>query len=400
MRILITGTTYLPGLNGQAIFTVNLAEGLAKRGHEVLVAYPSELGSAYQACRNGVQLEAVKSVSLQRWHEQGFFTPFPGKDARRIFNSFKPEIVHIQDHYLLSRAFALLAQKHAVKLVGTNHYMPENLAAYVPWLSANKAFYNWLSWKWMLEVYNRLEIVTAQSQASAKLVQAAGLKVPLQVISCGIDTNRFRPDPTVDRDACLRSCGLDPSRKIMLFVGRVDQEKRLDVLLRALSLLDRQDIQFVITGRGAAFDDVHALAKALNLGDRVVFTGFASHDDLPKLLNSADFFTMPSEAELLSIATLEAMACGRPVLLADAVALPELVDNGVNGYLFKPGCPEDAARCIALLADQSDCWQKMGAASLTKAREHGLDNIIQKYERIYENSPELGCSLGDKETPR
>jgi len=92
---------------------------------------------------------------------------------------------------------------------------------------------------------------------------------------------------------------------------------------------------------------------------------------------------MPSEAELLSIATLEAMACGRPVLAAAAMALPELVSDNVNGYLFQPGDPADAARCLALLADHPERWPEMGKASLEKVQQHSLDRGLAQYEELY-----------------
>jgi glycosyltransferase involved in cell wall biosynthesis len=92
---------------------------------------------------------------------------------------------------------------------------------------------------------------------------------------------------------------------------------------------------------------------------------------------------MPSEAELLSIASLEAMACARPVLLAEAVALPELVTDGQNGYLFRPGDPIDAARCMALLADHPENWPAMGVISQEKANYHSMENTLKQYESIY-----------------
>jgi glycosyltransferase involved in cell wall biosynthesis len=183
--------------------------------------------------------------------------------------------------------------------------------------------------------------------------------------------------------ALCQRYGIDPQRKVFLFVGRVDYEKRLDVLLRAMKLLQREDVQLVIAGRGTEKEKLEAQARELELGQRVHFAGFVPSEDLPALLNSVDIFTMPSQAELLSIASLEAMACGRPVLLANAVALPELVTVGGNGYLFEPGNPVDAARYLNLLADHPEHWARMGAASLEIARSHGMENILRQYENIY-----------------
>src|SRR5687767_8414456 len=103
MRILIVGTTYYPSLNGQAVFTVNLAEHLAKRGHEILAIIPSNELHPYYKERNGVRIEAIESVSLKIWHQDAYVSPFPGKAIRKIFDAFQPEIVHIQDHYPLCR---------------------------------------------------------------------------------------------------------------------------------------------------------------------------------------------------------------------------------------------------------------------------------------------------------
>jgi glycosyltransferase involved in cell wall biosynthesis len=382
MRILVSGSTYYPAINGQAIFTVNLTQGLAKQGHEVMMIYPSERGRAYTGRRRGVRLETVNSLSLTFFHPDSFF-PLPArKRIRQLFNDFQPQIVHIQDHYPNSRAVVLESKSRNLRVVGTNHFMPENIAPYVPVLSKIKPLYNWMMWRWMLEVYNRLDVVTTQSKIAGEIVRAKGLRVPVFTASCGIDLSRFYPDPNIDRAACRRHYGLSPDRKIFLFVGRVDKEKRLDVLLHAFHSLKREDIQLVIAGSGAAMSELQLLAKRLNLGGRVRFTGYI-HEDLHILLNSVDVFTMPSEAELLSQATLEAMACARPVLLADAVALPELVTPGENGYLFRPGDSRDAARYIERLADQPERWEAMGQASLKRARPHGLENTISRYEKIY-----------------
>lgn len=385
MRILIAGTTYYPSLNGQAIFTVNLAEGLARRGHEVTVAIPSNQIEPYRKERKGVQIEAMKSVSLKVWHQDAYISPFAGKAVRKIFETFQPDVVHIQDHYPLCRVVVQAARRYGVKIVGTNHFMPENLAAYSGPLAHVKPLQRWVGWTWMMEVYNRVDVATAQSRNAADLIRKQGLRVPVYPVSCGIDLKRFYPDEAADRRACRERYGLDPDRKVFLFVGRVDAEKKLDVLLRAMAHLERDDVQLAIAGRGEALKDLQTLAAELGLGDdKVHFTGFIPNEDLHLLLNSVDIFVMPSEAELLSLATLEAMASGRPVLVANAVALPELVTEGVNGYLFRPGDPLDAAKYMELLASQPERWAEMGQASLVRAQYHGLDNTLRQYEMLYE----------------
>ncbi len=171
--------------------------------------------------------------------------------------------------------------------------------------------------------------------------------------------------------------------RLSLFVGRVDEEKKIDVLIQALKIRHKDDIQFAIAGGGSHRKHLEHTVHQCGLDDQVRFLGFVPNEDLPSLINAVDIFTMPSEAELLSIASLEAMACGKPLLLANARALPELVHNSVNGYLFDAGSAEDAARKIDLLLERSSEWHSMGAESLRLVQFHTLENTIAGYSMLY-----------------
>jgi glycosyltransferase involved in cell wall biosynthesis len=381
MRLLITGTTYYPALNGQSIFMVNLAEGLACRGHEVAVLFPDP--HSPPRVQNGVRLEPVRSLDMRFIHNESYWPVFFTRQVRRVFDSLQPEIVHIQDHYPLSYGVVHEARRRGLRILGTNHYSPASLEPYIPAARWIKPLLDRILWEWMLYLYRRLDFVTAPSPAAVNVLHAQGLRVPSLAVSCGTDLRRFHPDPSVDRLACRRRYGLDPQRKLFLYVGRVDQEKRIDVLLQALHLLPRRDLQLAIAGQGAALDHLQGMARSFELGDRVRFIGAVKNEDLNELLNSADVFAMAGEAESLSIASLEAMASGLPMLLADAFALPQLVTAGGNGYLFRSGDPQDAARYMNELAEQAGRWEEMGRLSIEKVRPHSLDDTISRYETLY-----------------
>ncbi len=384
MRILIATSSNYIAFHGQAIFTINLAEGLANNGHTVMVAAGSERGHPYRAQINNVRLEAVRALNLRIIHPDSHLPLFPSFAAGRILDEFRPDIVHIQDHYPLSRAMVFAARRRGIKLVGTNHFMPDNLAPYVPLISGFKPFYNWVLWHWMREVYDRLDAVVGPSRTAAEMLMMVGLKPSVFSISCGVNTNLFRPDQAVNRLAWRARYGIDPTSKIFFFVGRVDREKRLDVIIRAIHALNRDDIQFVIAGEGAAKKDLLTLVHELGLKQEVCFTGFIPNTDLPSVFNSIDIFIMPGEAELLSIASLQAMACARPMLVADAVALPELVRANENGLLFHPSDVDDAKCCMITLADHPENWPAMGAASLRRVQTHSLEKIVRRYEKLYQ----------------
>lgn len=390
MRVLITGTTYYPALNGQSVFTVNLAEGLARAGHEVTVMFPETHAST--RIRNRVRLQAVGSLSLGFIHGDSYLPVTFGR-VLRVMEEFQPDVVHIQDHYPLSGAAVRHARRLGIPVVGTNHFVPGNLSHYVPGASLFRAVLEHAMWEWMLRLYRRLDLVTAPSEAAVDLLKAQGLRVPAFPVSCGTDLTRFHPRHDIDRKAERLKYGLHPARTLFITVGRVDREKRLDILIRAMAQIHGPEVQLAIAGEGAAAHELQALVRELDLEDRVRFLGRVPNEELPLLLNSADIFVMASEAELLSIASLEAMASGLPLVLANALALTELVTPGENGYLFTPGNPIDAARCMQLIASQPERWKEMGKHSLERIGPHSLDATIERYSALYvqviENSPAL-----------
>jgi glycosyltransferase involved in cell wall biosynthesis len=380
---MIASSTYAPAMNGQAVFTTNLAEGLVYRGHKVLVILDSHQGNASHTFINGVEIHELHSISLSTFHAGVYFSPFPGSEIRHVLETLQPEIIHIQDHYPVCRSVVHHAVKRGIRIIGSNHFIPENLAPYIPGLSKIKPVFNWILWHWMLDVYKHVDVISAQSNAAVKLIQRQGLHMPILPISCGIDLHHFHIDPKVDRQMYRERFGIDPYKIIFLFLGRIDGEKRIDLLIRAMQQLPRDDVQLVIAGHGRVEKSLHRMAADMLIEQKVSFAGFIPAEDVPGLMNSVDVFVIPSEAELLSISTLEAMACGRPVLLTNALALPELVRHDENGYLFKPGDVKDLVCLMNVLADQPERWESMGKVSREITLSHNLDDTIQKFELVY-----------------
>jgi glycosyltransferase involved in cell wall biosynthesis len=383
MRIVIAAQTYRPATNGAAVFANHLATGLARAGHEVVVLMPSNRVRAYEERWEGVRIRGVAALPLLPFYPEIYVTLFCGREVGRLLDALQPDVVHIHDHYPLSRAVLGASRARGLPVVGTNNFLPENLVSQMPALPAGRALLERLLWKMVLDPLDRVEVVTAASETSAAILRQQGLRPPVRAISCGVDLGRFHPDPTVDRAATRWRYGLDPGRAVFLYVGRLDPDKRLDVLLHAMQRLLREDLQLAVVGRGRQMGALQGLAARLGLDAQVRFTGYVPDDDLPALLNSADVFVMPSEAELQCLAALEAMATARPLLAADARALPELVADGVNGYLFRAGDAADAARRMAQLMAEQQRWAEMGAASLEMARPHSIANTVRRYEELY-----------------
>lgn len=381
LRLLIVSTTYRPAGNGQAVFTTRLARGLADRGHKVAVAIPSSRWRRFSEERDGVQLEALAAVPLGRL-EDAYFTPFPLPGLRRIFDQVDPDLVHLQDHYPLSRWAHGVARRRGLPVLGTNHFIPENIVHYVMPFERGRNVMLAALWWTMTSLYRQLDMITTPTETAGDIVRRTGIEVPVRAISNGVNLDRFRPILGLNRAEVRREHGLVHDDPLFIYVGRVDEEKELEVALEAIRRLDRP-IQFAVIGEGRHEQKLHSRAEKIRLDGRVRFTGFVDSGELPRLLQAADVFVMPSPAELQSIATLEAMALGKPILAARARALPELVEEGRNGYLFNPGDPQDAATKMSRLLDERERWPDMGQVSRDLACRHDIGKTIDAYEAVY-----------------
>jgi len=170
----------------------------------------------------------------------------------------------------------------------------------------------------------------------------------------------------------------------VLFVGRLEQEKHVDELLRAFARLPASlGARLEVVGMGSLRPALTALAATLGLGASVRFLGAVDDDALLAAYARADVFVMPGTAELQSIATLEAMAAGLPVVAADAMALPHLVRPGVNGRLHAPGDVAGLADDLAALLADPALRARLGRASRTIAETHALGATVAAFEDRY-----------------
>src|SRR5258707_10688396 len=158
-------------------------------------------------------------------------------------------------------------------------------------------------------------------------------------------------------------------RPLALHVNRLHYEKRVDVLLDAAAKMSGNG-HIAIVGSGPAEAELRTQAGQLRLDDRVTFLGYVRDADLLGLRRLSDVFVIPSEADLQSLATMEAMACGLPVIAADAYALPELVHHQENGFLFPPGDSAALATFIDQLLVDVPLRASMSQESLKIIAQH------------------------------
>ena len=162
-------------------------------------------------------------------------------------------------------------------------------------------------------------------------------------------------------------------------------EKQVDVILRALAKLDPAlDVKLDLVGQGDQEHALQALAAELGVQDRVAFHGLSTDAHLRATLTRGSVFAIASIAELQSIATMEAMASGLPIVAANAVALPHLVHDGENGYLFEPGDADDlAAKLTTVLTAAPEERLRLQRASLEGVLVHDINRTLDTFEALY-----------------
>ena len=378
LRILIGADTFPPDVNGAANFGSRLAAGLTERGHTVHVEAPAFNGTrgAFLEKHDGAEF-VVHRVYSWRWYPHDwlrFVLPWRSQaHAAQILDEVKPDVVHIQSHIVVGRGLARQAAKRGIRVIATNHFMPENIIEHTRLPHFARKWAIRTAWKDASSTFAFCEAVTSPSRKAADFLETETNLDHVHAISCGID-------------AALYTANFEPrTENRVIFVGRVSGEKHLEVLMNAIALIDPAlDVQLEIVGGGDQMNQLKQLTRDLGIDTRVTFTGYVTDEQLRAALTRSTVFAMPSIAELQSIATMEAMASALPVVAANAMALPHLVHEGENGYLFEPGNAKDLADKLSRVLRLSDAeLRPMKEASLRYIAAHDIQRTLSIFEQLY-----------------
>lgn len=382
MKILLATESYWPNADGGAFFERRLVLGLAQRGNEVAVWAPGSKFKSYIEVDGTYPIYRERSiVFLINKKYRVSFMPF--WHARHVIEREKPDVIHIHNCSLIGLSALFWARRKGIPVVATNHFMPENALLNFKGIDALYNSLHRLIWSYLVWFHNRVDFVTSPTPTAVKLLTDHGLRAPAEAISNGIDTNVFKSG--LDATAVKEKYGIKNDRPVVLYVGRLDGEKRLDLIVSAIPLIKKQQkLQVVFCGFGNAMDSLKQQAKRLGVEDDLLFTGYIEEEDKPLVYNAADVFVISSPAELQSIVTLEAMASGLPVVAVDVAALKELCHDGENGFLFpRDDVPALADRIQRILSDKSLAKRFSEESKRIVHDHHTTEVMFEHYEQVY-----------------
>src|SRR5438270_2006165 len=379
MRIMIVTDHYPPTIGGVPTVTHGLAHDFADRGHQVWVVAPSQGPRDERRLEHQVRVYRFSSFEWPAY--KALRIPFlPFVPIRNLLKRSDPHIIHIHSPVVLGNIAQILAGGLRKPVIVTNHYLPVNIS---PALSSDPVFskpFSEISYSYLVNFCNRCEYVTAPTRTALNLLYDHGLRAPAGVISNGIDLKKFTPGERSEQ--VLQRLNLPLDRPIVLHVNRLNYEKRVDVLLDAVAKMTSNG-HIALVGTGPAEADLREQAERLNLTDRVSFLGYVRDADLLALRHSTEVFVIPSEADLQSLSTMEAMACGLPVIAANSYALPELAHHEENGFVFQPGNSDELAGYIDKLLEDSALRAQMGKKSLKIVARHDRIQVLDQWEALY-----------------
>ena len=411
MKIVISSDVHYPMINGVAAFSRNLAAGLHRRGHDVLVLAPSITGKfeIEEDEEYGFTVARLSSFKMPLYPDQINKVPeakdFWGlkiprliyknglhvsiaKDTeiRKVLDEFEPDIIHDQTPGPVALAVFRYAKRRKIPLVSTDHAYPDNLTQQLKLPKIAKQPINKLMNQYFISFLRRSEYATMPTeQAISDLIpkNRKHFKVPVEALSNGIDLSRFAPG-RANKEIYMQY-ELAEKKPTVIYVGRVDPEKSLHILVKAFVEVVGKipEAQLVIVGDGTARPKLEEIAKKNHIDTNVHFTGRVIGSDLPQLYRTGNVFAITSKTETQSIVLMEAMATGLPCVAVKAGAIPELVKNNKNGYLCEADDVEAVANGIIKILNNEERHKKMSKASLELVKKHDISYTLTRMEEIY-----------------
>jgi phosphatidylinositol alpha 1,6-mannosyltransferase len=367
MRIALFTETFLPKIDGIVNTLCHVLDHLSLRGHTSMLFAPQ--GGPYQYA--DTQVIGMPTIPFPPYPELRLVPPIVG--VRDSLAEFKPDLVHLVNPVSLGVAGLHAARRLNIPVVAS--YQTDIPGFVRRWGMRIVANFSRVYLRWL---HNQMDLNLTPSRVTRDQLLAEGFK-RVRVWERGVDTFRFHPSRRTEEWRRRLSDG-DTSAPILLYVGRLSPEKRVDWLRPVLNALPQT--RLAIVGDGPARPNLERVFA----GTSTVFTGYLKGRDLYQAYASADVFTFPSPNETVGNVVLEAMASAVPVVAPRSGGLLDHVTDGENGLLFAPEDQDDWVAQISKLVYNPEYARQLGAAGRrhTQARDWPttLDGLLDDYRSV------------------
>ena len=318
---------YLPMVNGAVVSMESSIRGLRAAGHRVTIFAPRVPGY------RDADADVCRLPSVQYMHTPPLYMAVPGAPGavRRIRRS-QFDVLHVHSPAAVGLMAYLAATFTHVPLIYTNHCSMTDYTHYIKVVGGTRPARSAARW-FSATSANLSDRVVVPSVKIERVLREQGVRRPIDVIPSAIDLATFRQPGSPG--AFRQALGMAPGQSMLLFVGRVAPEKRIELLIDMFAHLAerRADVHMVIAGDGNARPSLEAQARATCYEDRIHFLGMVDRSAVPALLHDADLFVSATTTETQCLALVEAIAAGLPVAAVWDDAFEGILVEGVNGRI-------------------------------------------------------------------
>jgi glycosyltransferase involved in cell wall biosynthesis len=364
MRIALFTETFLPKVDGIVTRLRHTIEHLERNGDRVLVIAPD--GGIKE--HKGAQVYGVPGFPLPLYPELKLALPPIG--TREVIEKFQPDLIHVVNPSVLGLGGIYYAKTLNIPLVASYHtHLPQYLQHYG--LGALEG----LLWELLKAAHNQARLNLCTSTAMVEELIARGID-RVDLWQRGVDTEMFQPDlASASMRFRLSQGNLDSP--LLLYVGRVSAEKQIDKIKPILEAIP--EARLAIVGDGPSRESLKVHFADTN----TYFVGYLQGLELASAYASADAFIFPSRTETLGLVLLEAMAAGCPVVAARSGGIPDIVNDGVNGYLFEPQDPNGAITATKRLLEAKEEREKLRANARQEAERWDWGAATRQLQGYY-----------------
>jgi len=365
MRIALFTETFLPKVDGIVTRLRHTVDHLQRMGNQVLVVAPD--GGLTE--HKGARIYGVPGFPLPLYPELKLALPRPA--IGEALERFQPDIVHIVNPAVLGLAGLFYSKQFNLPLVASYHtHLPEYLQHY------GLGMLEGLLWELLKAGHNQAELNLCTSTAMMQALTERGIE-RVNLWQRGVDTETFQPHLACQNMRSHLSQG-HPDSPLLLYVGRLSAEKEIDRIKPVLESIPGARLALVGNGPHRQALEAHFAGTSTH------FVGYLQGRDLAAAFASADAFVFPSRTETLGLVLLEAMAAGCPVVAARAGGIPDIVENGVNGYLFDPTDENRAIAATQHLLAESEARDTLRRNARREAERWGWAAATRQLHNYYQ----------------
>jgi glycosyltransferase involved in cell wall biosynthesis len=335
MRIALFTETFLPKVDGIVTRLRHTVEHLQRNGDKVLVVSPDGGLTEYK----GAKIYGVSGFPLPLYPELKLALPRPSIGV--ALEEFGPDLIHVVNPAVLGLAGLYYAKMMQIPLVASYHtHLPQYLQHY------GLGMLEGVMWELIKASHNQAQLNLCTSTAMVQELREHGIE-RLDLWQRGVDTETFHPELASEEMRSHLSQG-HPESPLLLYVGRLGAEKEIERIKPVLEAIPNARLALVGDGPNRSVLEKHFA------GTPTHFVGYLTGRELGSAFASADAFVFPSRTETLGLVLLEAMAAGCPVVAARSGGIPDIVTDGVNGYLFDPADDQGAIAATQRLLKQQE----------------------------------------------